>query len=65
LSPDEASRRLGAQGIHTWSGDYYAVGVMERLGVAGRGGLLRIGFVHYNTAAEVDRVLGALESLGG
>ncbi len=65
MSPDEASRRLGAQGIHTWSGDYYAVGVMERLGVAGRGGLLRIGFVHYNTAAEVDGVLGALEDLGG
>ena len=37
MSPDEASRRLGAQGIHTWSGDYYAVGVMERLGVAGAG----------------------------
>ncbi len=61
--PDEASRRLGEQGIHTWSGDYYAVGVMEHLGVAERGGLLRVGFVHYNTAEEVDRVLAALEGL--
>jgi cysteine desulfurase family protein (TIGR01976 family) len=65
MPPDEASRRLGEQGIHTWSGDYYAVGVMEHLGVAPRGGLLRIGFVHYNTAEEVDRVLAALAGLAG
>ena len=65
LSPEEASRRLGEQGLHTWSGDYYAVGVMEHLGVASRGGLLRIGFVHYNTAEEVDRVLEALADLKG
>lgn len=63
LSPDDAARRLGEQGIHAWSGDYYAVGVMEHLGVARQGGLLRLGFVHYNTVEEVDRVLGALASL--
>jgi cysteine desulfurase family protein (TIGR01976 family) len=65
LSPEEASRRLGDLGLHTWSGDYYAVGVMEHLGVAARGGLLRIGFVHYNTAEEVDRALEALAGLRG
>lgn len=65
LHPDEASRRLGEQGVHTWSGDYYAVGVMERLGVAERGGLVRVGFVHYTTAEEVDRVLEALAGLAG
>jgi len=37
--------------------------VMEHLGVAAGGGLLRIGFVHYNTVEEVDRVLGALAGL--
>jgi cysteine desulfurase family protein (TIGR01976 family) len=65
LHPGEAARRLGEQGIHTWSGDYYAVGVMEHLGVADRGGLLRIGFVHYNTVEEADRVLAALAGLPG
>jgi cysteine desulfurase family protein (TIGR01976 family) len=65
LSAEAAASRLGDQGIHTWSGDYYAVGVMEHLGVASRGGLLRIGFVHYNTAEEVDRVLEALAGLKG
>ncbi len=63
MHPAEAARRLGEQGIYTWSGDYYAVGVMEHLGVAAGGGLLRIGFVHYNTPEEVDRVLGALAGL--
>jgi len=63
LPPGEAAHRLGAQGIHAWSGDYYAVGVMEHLGVAERGGLLRIGFAHYNTAEEADRALEALTGL--
>ena len=45
-----------------WDGNYYAVGVMERLGKA-RHGLVRIGFVHYNTADEVDRILSALDEL--
>jgi cysteine desulfurase family protein (TIGR01976 family) len=58
-----AQRALGAEGIFTWAGHYYAVAVMERLGVLDSGGLLRIGFVHYNTADEVDRVLTSLERL--
>jgi selenocysteine lyase/cysteine desulfurase len=28
-----------------------------------QGGLVRIGFVHYNTADEVDRVVNALTAL--
>jgi cysteine desulfurase family protein (TIGR01976 family) len=61
--PDEVAAKLGAQGIFVWSGDYYAVEVMEALGKADSGGLVRIGFVHYNTAAEVDRTLEALAAL--
>ena len=34
---------------------------MERLGLAE--GAVRVGFVHYNTAAEVDRLLRALHTL--
>jgi selenocysteine lyase/cysteine desulfurase len=36
---------------------------MERLGLLEEGGLVRIGFVHYNTAAEVDRLLATLTKL--
>jgi cysteine desulfurase family protein (TIGR01976 family) len=61
--PDAVAETLGDQGIFVWSGDYYAVEVMNRIGVADQGGLVRIGFAHYNTAGEVDRVLAALEQL--
>jgi len=61
--PAQVASDLGDQGIFVWSGDYYAVEVMRRLGVADEGGLVRIGFVHYNTVSEVDRVLNALAEL--
>lgn len=63
VSPAEVSRRLGEDGIYTWAGDYYAVRVMERLGLAATGGAVRIGFVHYSTEDEVDRVVGALAAM--
>ena len=61
--PDAVARILGDLGIFVWSGDYYAVEVMRRLGVADQGGLVRIGFVHYNTFEEVDRAVDALGDL--
>jgi len=56
-TPLELATRLGEQGIFTWDGNYYAINLTERLGVEKDGGFLRIGFVHYNTEEEVDRVL--------
>jgi cysteine desulfurase family protein (TIGR01976 family) len=61
LTPDMAAERLAERGFATWSGNYYAVEVMERLGLPD--GALRIGIVHYNTAEEVDRLLAALSGL--
>jgi selenocysteine lyase/cysteine desulfurase len=60
VHPGVVAEALGDLGIFVWSGDYYAVEVMDRLGVADAGGLVRIGFVHYNTIEEVDRALAAL-----
>ncbi len=62
VSPRAAAEALGQQGIATWDGDFYATGLIERLGLA-PDGVLRIGLTHYNTAAEVDRLLEALRSL--
>ncbi len=61
-TPRAVAERLAEQEIAVWDGDYYAVEVMERLGLAPEGAV-RAGFVHYNTAAEVDRLLGALAEL--
>lgn len=61
--PRAAAEALGRQGIATWDGDFYARALIERLGLAEGGGVLRAGLVHYNTAAEVDRFLEAIERL--
>jgi cysteine desulfurase family protein (TIGR01976 family) len=60
-SPAEVAIHLGERGIAVWHGNYYAVEVMERLGLAD--GAVRVGIVHYNTVEEVDRLLGELEQL--
>jgi cysteine desulfurase family protein (TIGR01976 family) len=58
--PTDIAKFLGERGIFTWDGNYYALNLTERLGVESKGGMLRIGLVHYNTAEEVDRLLAAL-----
>lgn len=62
-SAADVARHLAGQGIYVWSGHYYALNVMDRLGVLDGGGLVRIGFCHYNTIEEVDGTLHALASL--
>jgi cysteine desulfurase family protein (TIGR01976 family) len=63
LLPHEISRRLDEANIFAWAGNFYALAVTRRLGVEAEGGLLRIGLVHYNTAEEVDTLLGVLDDL--
>ena len=60
--PDQVAAHLAGHGIYVWSGHYYAINVMDRLGI--EDGLVRIGFCHYNTTEEVDRALEALAGLG-
>ncbi|HEY53108.1 MAG TPA: cysteine desulfurase-like protein [Caldilineae bacterium] len=60
-TPDELSQRLGQLGIATYAGHMYAVAVIERLGLADRGGVLRVGLSHYNTRDEVDKLLEILD----
>jgi cysteine desulfurase family protein (TIGR01976 family) len=63
-TPTDAATFLGERGIFTWDGNFYALNLTERLGVEKLGGVLRVGLVHYNTAAEVDRLLAALKEFG-
>lgn len=62
-TPRQASERLAAQGICVWDGHFYAKGVVDQLGLADQGGLLRMGFAHYTTHDEVERVVAALRGL--
>jgi len=63
LPPVEIARNLGDQGIYCWSGNYYALSLMESLGLQASGGAVRIGPAHYNTVEEVDRLLNVLDTI--
>ncbi|HEX6800810.1 MAG TPA: cysteine desulfurase-like protein [Ktedonobacterales bacterium] len=64
-TPRELAEGLAARGIFAWDGNYYALNIMERLGLEPTGGALRIGLAHYNTPAEVDRIIAALRKVAG
>ena len=64
-APEDVAAWLGERGFFVWHGHYYAIAVMERLGTLDRGGLVRVGFVHYNTVEESDRLIAALRELAG
>ena len=61
--PDAIAEHLAAREIYSWSGHFYAVEVIARLGLEKAGGLVRIGLCHYSTAEEVDRLIAALKDL--
>jgi cysteine desulfurase family protein (TIGR01976 family) len=61
IPPDAAAARLAERKLAVWSGDYYALEVMQQLGLPD--GAVRVGLVHYNTEQEVDRLLEGLAEL--
>ncbi len=62
ISPQEMARRLGEAGIFVWHGNFYALPLTQALGIE-PAGAVRAGFLHYNTAAEVERLVEALRAL--
>ncbi len=62
-TPHEIAVALAEAGIFVWDGNYYAINLTERLGVEDKGGMVRIGLIHYNTRAEVDRMIAILNRL--
>ncbi len=63
ISPDSIASNLAVQNIFVWSGDYYAVEVAKSLGVYDSGGTVRVGPVHYNSVAEIELFLNALDDM--
>jgi len=62
-TPAQIAIVLDKAGINVWNGNFYALAVTERLGLEDKGGLLRVGLVHYNTQAEIDRLVTAMSDL--
>ena len=64
-SPREVAAELGRAGIAVWDGDYYAYELIRTLRLAETGGMVRVGFVHYNEDSEIDRLAEALRAMAG
>jgi selenocysteine lyase/cysteine desulfurase len=59
----EVCRALGARGLFTWDGDFYAQRLVDKLGLQGRGGLVRVGLAPYTTEGELERLVAAVGDL--
>lgn len=62
-TPRQAAAELSRRGINVWDGNYYALNVTEQLGLEDKGGMVRVGPVHYNTLEEITefgRILGEI-----
>ena len=58
---EPVSEELGRQGIACWAGDFYAVRPLAALGIGLEKGVLRMSSVHYTSAADVTRLIAALD----
>jgi cysteine desulfurase family protein (TIGR01976 family) len=63
LRSEEVCRSLGREGLFLWDGHFYAIRLVERLGLLDRGGLVRAGLAPYTTPDEVERLLAGVRRL--
>ncbi len=59
--PAAVARYLADRGIYVWSGHSYALPVVEWLGLADSGGVVRVGPTHYNTLDEIDAAVACVD----
>lgn len=59
----EVARRLAERGVFCSHGDFYAMTVVERLGLAAEG-LVRVGCACYTTSDEILRVVEGVQLIG-
>jgi selenocysteine lyase/cysteine desulfurase len=60
--PEQIARHLARQGFMVGYGNFYAVRLLEAMGVDPARGAVRLSFVHYTAPAEVAGLISALES---
>ena len=63
IEPETLVRQLNAENIFVWSGHNYAWEIVHQLGIPADEGVVRIGAAHYNTAAEIDETVAAVQRL--
>ncbi|WP_028023950.1 cysteine desulfurase-like protein [Enterovibrio calviensis] len=61
--PTVVAEALGRRQIYVWSGHLYADRLTDAFGVTAKGGILRVGLMHYNTVEEIDVFFDALKDV--
>jgi cysteine desulfurase family protein (TIGR01976 family) len=61
--PRQLAKALDLENVYVWDGNYYALAVTERLELEDKGGMVRVGAVHYNTVNEIERLVNILRGL--
>ena len=60
VEPVKLAKHFAGENMFVWSGHNYAMEPIKAMGLADKGGVLRVGLAHYNTAAEVDAFVASL-----
>lgn len=60
VAPEKLARHFAGENMFVWSGHNYALEPIKKMGLMDKGGVLRVGLAHYNTAAEVDGFVSSL-----
>ena len=60
---EEVAAALAAHGIMAGGGHFYAVRLLEGLGIAPDHGVLRLSFLHYTHEDEIARLIAALDAV--
>lgn len=63
IAPAAIAKSLAKRNIFVWNGHNYAVEAAKTLGIYETGGAVRVGPVHYNSAAEIDAVVASLADI--
>ena len=58
--PETLAKGFAKDNIFVWSGHNYAIEPVARMGLMDKGGVLRVGLAHYNSAEEVGALLSSL-----
>lgn len=62
VDPAALARHFAGENIFVWSGHNYAIEPVTHMGLMDKGGVLRVGLAHYNTADEVQRFAASLHT---
>jgi cysteine desulfurase family protein (TIGR01976 family) len=65
VAPFEAAKALAAEQVAVWDGHNYAVEVVDSLGLASTGGVVRAGLARYIDHDDVQRLLRVVDRLAG